>query len=182
MKYLLILLLAIGLLSSSFYFGYNYHSDELEQFRDTIIVRDTNTYIIFDHSPWYHLVLDTVEYNDTIPFTIDTAQVIKEYFAKYSYTRNWKDSLMDITLHDVVTQNRFDKSTLNYKILRPQTIINNTVVTSTPFNIYIGLDIPLNNKNDLNIEGIYIKNKRYIGAFYSPISKTIGLKIGIGIK
>jgi hypothetical protein len=125
---------------------------------------------------------DTVVYRDTIPGKIDTAEVVRDYYAKHFYTRHFTDSLLDARLTDIITQNRPTESRFTYKILKPQTIINNTV-TSTTWNRYlcIGLDANIYDPKFSNVELIYASPKFYAGAGYMPLIKGFNIKAGLTI-
>lgn len=169
-----------------FYFGYKtypkYHPCN-PVLPDTIFVHDTVTHTIKDTLPWYHHVYDTTIYVDTLPFSIDTAQVIKEYYAKHFYTRYWEDSIVSVTLEDVISRNRPIDNVFSYKLLKPfQTIIYEGDVINN-YNKYfmMGGTIPLNKPENFSLDLTYVWKKGYIGGGYAPIPKIYEIKGGLNL-
>ena len=148
---------------------------------NTILVNDTVTYQIIDHVPYYIVHNDTVIYKETIIQQVDTAAILKDYFAIHVYDRHWQDSLIIVNLKDSISQNKSIGNIFRYKILRPQTIINNTIDNSITYNSYLtfGLGIPIKNVNYINLELDYNWRKGYAGIQYIPELKSFGVKAGV---
>jgi hypothetical protein len=101
---------------------------------------------------------------------VDTAEILKDYYAEHHYTRLWQDTLIAITKRDVIAKNDFLSSDLTYKLLKPMTVINNTV-TNNYFSRYIifGADIPFKQVEhmNINIDVMYVTNRYYFGIGYN---------------
>src|SRR5574343_101495 len=109
MKNSLITILSILLLTGAFVAGWKaypklYPCPEIQ--RDTIMIRDTIIHYIPDTVPWYIVKRDTVIVNHNIPTVVDTAAILADYYAIHYYTRNWQDSIVEITSEDAIAENR----------------------------------------------------------------------------
>lgn len=116
-----------------------------------------------------------------IPSEVDTNQILKDFFAKYSYKRVWEDSTLYVELLDTVSQNKFGVSRFNYKILKPQTIITNNTTTyvNKGSGIYAGIGISFNSSINLSLDYVTKKNFIYeVG--YTP--KENAFNVGIKYK
>jgi hypothetical protein len=150
---------------------------------DTIMVIDSFPKIIRDSFPYYTSKQDTVFYWDTVFYDVDTAAILRDYFALHIYNRQWKDSLIRVNLSDTITQNRPIGNFFEYRILRPQTIINNSVDNTITYNWYwtAGIDFPIKNIDYLEFESTFHFSRWYIGAGYTPQLKSADVKIGATI-
>jgi hypothetical protein len=169
------------LFAAIFYFGYVMHGvwTEPDVVIDTITEYDTIEHHIISQVPYYIVKVDTILKSDTIIIhdtiqTIDaTAAIIQAYFSVYNYKRVWEDSLLKVTLSDVVSQNKILDSDFSYKIMKPQTIINNTISYSRY--LYLGgtVNIPEAKGSSL---GVFFASKRMlIGSGYIPYQKGVSL-------
>lgn len=151
--------------------------------RDTILVYDTVSHYIVDSFPYYVLHTDTIIYRDTVFKDVDTAVILKDYFALHVYSREWKDDSIQINLRDTVTQNRFLHNYITYKFKVPFTTIINTVDSTKTFNRYwyIGADIPISNPNYVELESTFNWDKAYVGIGYTPQLKSFNVKAGVKI-
>lgn len=79
---------------------------------------------------------------DTFPAIVDTATILRDFFAKNIYNRTLlDDSVAYIALLDTVTQNQLQNSFLTYQNRRPTIIENITVIHPPPpqrFQLYAG--------------------------------------------
>lgn len=147
---------------------------------DTIYVYDTILHYIPDTIPYYIVKRDTIIYRDTVFKDIDTAEILKDYYALHHYTRNWEDSLLTVTLKDVITENKPIDNVFTYKLLKPQTIVNNVINTySYSRYVTIGMDIPLKDIKYVNIELLYVTKRFYGGIGYNPNLNSLTAKGGI---
>jgi hypothetical protein len=153
---------------------------------DTITLIDTVEHHIIDVVPHYITHTDTIILRDTmlLPTVIDTAQIVKNYYGLHIYNRKWeaKDTLL-VNIKDYITENKSIRNDFTYKILLPQTIINNSVDNTITWNSYltVGLSVPFQNINLISLEGRYQFNKGYIGGFYQPSTKGYGISLGATI-
>ena len=149
---------------------------------DTIYKVDTIEHHITSHYPYYIIKTDTVILRDTIPAIVDTAAILQLYYAFHTYTRAWEDSLLSVSLTDVVSENKVFDSDFNYRILRPQEIINNTTVNySYSRYLYIGGSITVPDANYSNVGVFYASGKALFGLGYIPLQKGVSVTGAIKI-
>ena len=146
----------------------------------TVYVHDTVTHTIIDKVPYYITHIDTIVKIQNVkipvlPTKADTLKILESFYAKYSYTRNWKDSLLTATAIDEVTQNKITGKSFTYKILRPQEIIINKPQTIL-YDHYIDatLSYLLSNYKYTNIGLLYHWKRGSVGVSYAPGIHTAG--------
>jgi len=156
---------------------------------DTISLIDTVEYHIYDHVPYYVSHTDTIIQLDTtyLPTLLtkeDTLRILNDYYALHVYDRKWeaKDTLQ-VFIKDTITQNKSIGNAFTYKILRPETIIQNTVDNSITYNSYInaGITVPFNNIQSVSLDAQYVWNKGYIGTGYSFNEKAWHVSMGVNV-
>jgi len=149
---------------------------------DTVLVHDTVTHTIPDTIPYYIAGKDSIIY-DTVFKDVDTAAILKDYFAWHFYTRHWEDSLLSVTLHDVVSQNKFGGNEFTYKILRPQTVITNVVDNSRSRYIIFGADIPFKTIDHMsvNVDAMFVTSRFYFGIGYNGELNCPTIKGGVTV-
>lgn len=147
----------------------------------TVIIHDTLIHKIVDSFPYYIVRNHIIVERDTVIREVDTAAILKDYFAYHVYDRHWQDSLLSVDLRDTVTENRFLRNDFSYKILRPQKIINVTQDNSVHYSkyVYLGIDLPVKNMDFVSIDVLVATNKYYLGFGYEPFIKSINFKTGI---
>lgn len=121
-------------------------------------------------------------HNDTIPANVDTLAILQKYYNSYVYPpREWKDSSVYISVIDTISQNKVIGDHLTYKLLKPQTIIKNTIDNTVNYSSYLsfGIDVPVKNISYIELEMIYNWDKAYIGVGYTPELKSPNIKIGV---
>lgn len=178
--------LTIFLMFTCFVSGCNYYKKRFvcpdpSIITNTVLIHDT---IIHEITANHYIQnTDTIIYTDTVFREVDTAMILKDYFAIHVYNRHWEDTLIKVDLKDTVTQNTFLGNKFKYEILRPQTIINTTVDNSVHYNkyLYVGLDIPFKNSENASIDVLFAFQKGYLGAGYLPLVKGFSLKTGVKI-
>jgi hypothetical protein len=148
---------------------------------NTVIIHDTIIHEITDSFPYYVQKTDSIVYRDTVLLKVDTALILKDYFALHYYTRNWQDSLLQVDLKDVISENKFIENDFRYKILRPLTIINTTIDQSIHYSkyVYLGIDVPIKDLQyaEFNVLGAF--KGFYIGTGYIPQLKSLSFKGGV---
>jgi hypothetical protein len=151
--------------------------------QDTITLVDTVVHTIEIRVPYYIIHTDTIIWEVEIPAQVDTAFILKDYFAKHVYTREWKDSLLYAVQVDTVSQNKISPQSFSYKILRPQTIITNTIDNTTTYNSYltVGFTMLLNDPKYWGVKGTLNTSKFYVGVGYHPSVKSFSIDAGIPI-
>jgi hypothetical protein len=147
--------------------------------QDTLYIHDTIPHYIPDTIPYYIVKHDTIVYTDTIPAVVDTAAILRNFYAEYTYTRTWTDSLLTATIKDVISQNTPIENIFTYKILRPQTIVTN--ITNNYFYgkyIIAGLDVPMRDVKYVNIDVMFVTRRWYAGAGYNIYLNSPTIKAG----
>jgi len=173
------------LFAAIFYFGYvmrGVWNPLSVPIHDTIIKVDTITHHITSHYPYYIIKTDTIIIRDTLPAIIDTAAILRNYYAWHNYTRTWQDSLLSVSLTDVISENKVFDSDFSYKILRPQEIVNNTNISYTYTKyLYIGGNITIPDAKWSSLAVFFGSNKLLYGIGYIPyqkgVSGTIAFKV-----
>jgi hypothetical protein len=149
---------------------------------DTIYKIDTIIHYIPDSIPFYITKIDSVIYHDTVFKDVDTAAILKDYYAWHYYTRNWDDTLLSVTLKDVISENKVIDHEFTYKIVRPQVVVNNvTNITNYLKYLYLGGGITLPDSKYSNF-GVYGAFPRtLIGLGYIPFSPGVNITLGFKI-
>ena len=177
--------LILVLLGAAFFGGYKYYPLRKpcpQIASDTVYVRDTVIHYIPDTVPWYVYKTDTViktvvDYKD-----VDTMAILEDYFAIHTYTREWQDSLVHITLEDEITQNLPLSNNFSYRLLKPYTIINNVIDNRVTYNryLYAGLSVPLNDYKYASTSIYFASDRLLLGVGLIPYSR--GLSVTAGLK
>jgi len=118
---------------------------------------------------------------DTFFKDVDTVAILKNHYSVFRYHWYKLDTgKLELDLYTTVTRNMPIKYELDYKILQPQTIINNTQDNSIHFKkyIYTGIDFPFNIEY-ASIDVLIATERLYIGAGYIPLQKGVSVKGGI---
>ncbi len=188
-------IIVLSLFGSGFLAGWKAHKCPVTVSHTEYIV-DTQWYAVHDYKPW--VIRDTI-YKDkpVIPSDIDTNSInslkpiVKDYFTTYGYPWENKDSNIEFNLYTTITRNQPVKYDFTYRIIRPQTIVNNYTDNSTTYNKYIqfGLSMPvykftndstkLNALNKLSLDLNYIFPKGYVGGSWQPQGNVVSLKLGV---
>jgi hypothetical protein len=143
---------------------------------DTEYIYDTVTY---KHSYSVPSTPDTVIYRDTIPTIVDTAAILKDYFAARNYSRTHEDSNIVITIKDTVSENKLGAWSVNYKWKKPVQVMKKEAPKSM---VLLGAD--LSTASGLGINGSYLnKNIQYeLGYYLNDKSIRVGVKYGFRFK
>jgi len=173
-------------LAGSFIGGCQYGRSKVkcpEIVSNTVLVHDSIIHHIVDTFPYYIVKRDSIIKRVEVPANVDTAAILQAYYDVYKYDRQFKDSLLQVNLTDYVSQNDFQGSDFSYKILRAQTIVNNTIDNTVTYNryIYFGLDVPLMDVNYVELEATFNWERGYVGVGWEPKIKSINLKAGVPI-
>jgi hypothetical protein len=176
--------LVLAVLSMAFIKGCQYGKQQVhcpDITTETIYVHDTVTHRIVDRFPYYISHTDTIIELVQYPAKIDTAEILKDYFATHVIDRYWQDSLIRVDLKDYITQNKPGKNVFKYNILRPQTITHTTVDNSVTYNsyLYVGGSVPINKFDYSSIDLIVAFPKWVVGAGYMPGQNSFAIKGGV---
>lgn len=181
-------LLVLGL---AFWGGYSYHaaiqSPTIPE-SDTIYVYDTVLHTIPDKPPKYVIKWETRLVRDSAwidsiakAHAIDTFNILADFFDLYVYQRQWQDSLIQVTVTDTITQNRPISNVFEYRILRPQQIIEYPIIKDVYSRyLYVGAGVPLG-LDSFNPEAIYAFRRGYLGVGYLTKQRAVSLQAGIRI-
>jgi hypothetical protein len=145
---------------------------------NTVILHDTIIHRIVDTVPYYIVRRDSIIYRDIIFKDIDTAAILRNFYAIHYFTRTWEDSLLSAKSEDAISQNEFVDNKFTYRILRTQSITYTTVDNSVVYNKYIllGLNVPIQDYQSAQIEAIFVMPKFYLGAGFG--TKGLSVKAG----
>ncbi len=176
-------------LAGVFYLGYRTYpmANVLpEPLSDTVFIYDTVFHEIPDSFPYYVERIDSIKYLDEKIIDsiinankIDTAEILRRYYAEYTYRRSFSDSLITAVLIDTLSQNKVMGHNFSYRLLKPQTtVINKTELLNTSLYVGVGTSTKL---NTFNPEIILTYPRGYVGAEYNSINKGFYLKAGVRI-
>ena len=183
--------IALFVMFACFVSGCNYHKNRFkcpEITTNTVILHDTIIHNVVDTFPYYIVKTKEIIYRDTIIREVDTAGILRDYFAYHVYDRKWfgvdsitNDSLLYVNIHDTITENRSIGNKFEYRILRPQAITYNQVDNSVHFTkyIYTGISFPLKDFNYTELSVLTAFKDFYIGIGYIPLQKGVSVKGGI---
>jgi len=187
---IIIIVALIALLAGAFWGGYKYYPKRNPPpvvTVDTFYIPDTTTHSIPDKPPeyivkWKDRIVRDKAWIDSIVAAnqVDTANILADFFDLYVYERAWEDSLISVNLTDTISQNMPVGNIFEYKILRPQQIIQQNTYLETYYAryLYLGVDIP-GTLNSFNPELLYAFRRGYLGAGYQSGQHTFSLKGGI---
>jgi hypothetical protein len=175
------------LIVGSFIFGYQYRKnhfvcDDNIQY-DTTYVYDTVIHEITQYYPYYVEKIDTILYPDSIFINVDTAEILKDYFAIKVHNRIWVDSLLNVWIKDSISQNKIIGHKFEYKILRPQEIVTVIEDNSVHYDKYLNVSLtaPIKYPEYTGINLSYIYNKASFGVGYIPKHNSFSLSAGMNI-
>ncbi len=159
----------------SFLIGYNTYPkwNTPITVNDTIFKVDTVEHTIVDTFPWFVVKRDTIIYRDTITREVDTAVILREYFATHYYSRTWQDSSVIITVDDAVSENKLIDQVLKYEITRPQSIVNVSQVNYS-YSRYLYAGIRADYKG-AGFGLFYADRRALYGLGYNPFNRNIEL-------
>ena len=151
--------------------------------QDTLYVYDTLIHVIPDTIPYLVVVKDSIVIRDTVFKDVDTVAILKDYYAEHYYTRYWRDTLLLVTQHDVLSQNKFLESEFTYKLLKPRQIIFNTnYVTIYSRYLYFDIELPFKDFKYSTTGVTYAFPAGQAGVGYNWGLKSLTVKGGIKIK
>lgn len=160
---------------------------------DSIVyIYDTTPHGIPDSFPFYVIIKDSIKYRDPIWMDsviqankVDTSSlntIFREFYSFNYYTRIWQDTLVQISINDMITENRPDDNNFSYKLLKPLTIIDNTTTTNiyTKYLYLAGsVTLPDSKYSSFGLYGSFPKT--IFGISYMPFSPGVMTTIGVKI-
>ena len=158
-----------------------------------IILHDTTITKKYDSVPKYIKVNAPVVIDSAfvaVPVIVDTAAILKRYFAVYHYSQTLADTNVSVTITDTLTQNKIIARGFIYKLLKPvsTTIITNTIEqkANPTREFYAGGFIQANNKGSNVSAGaqLHFKTKKQtlhtVGYDALQQKAMLGISIKIG--
>ena len=127
---------------------------------ETVTKWDTVSISKTEYIPKWKTRIETI--HDTIPSSIDTIAILKDYYAKYFYTDTIQiDTLGSIVINDTITRNLISMRDVQSNIFIPTTTITNTVYLYKR-EFFGGISVGTTNQAVQNINGelLYINKKR----------------------
>jgi len=119
--------------------------------RDTVISVewDTLTVEVPKYVPQWRTKYNFI--HDTLLDKVDTASILKDYFATYSYIDTVGNDTIKAIINENVSQNKISSREVKFNLLYP-TVTKIVTVTKNNRQLYIGLGI--NGTKELNILGV----------------------------
>lgn len=142
---------------------------------DTIFIKDTNTYTGLVHNN-YSNTYPVKVIERAVPANIDSLAIVKAYYRRFVYARNFDDTLLTWRMIDTVSENRFSPfSKMSYKLKRPITTIVNNYATPKRFNVYAGFRVAhqANTFEFTPVVGIKTKTQWQFDLGYNPNKKEL---------
>jgi hypothetical protein len=187
--------MALIILTGIFFLGYSRYpvwNKPSQSTHDSIFIHDTVPKIIPDSFPYYIEKKVAVKYRDSVWMDsvikanrVDTTgifNIYREYYSLNYYDRNWQDTLVQITIHDMITENMPADNNFTYKLLKPLTVIDNSTTTNlyTKY-IYLGgsITLPDSKYSNLGVYGAFPRS--FFGISYIPYNPGVMLTAGFKI-
>ena len=138
---------------------------------ETVTKWDTVSITKTEYIPKWKTRIETI--HDTIPSSIDTVAILKDYYAKYFYTDTIQlDTLGSIIVNDTITRNLISFRDVQSNIFIPTTTITNTTYLYKR-EFFGGISVggminPVQNESPINYisgELMYVNKKRNVYGF-----------------
>ena len=127
---------------------------------ETVTKWDTLKIDSLVYVPKWKTRIETI--HDTIPSSIDTVTILKDYYAKYFYSDTIQlDTLGSVVINDTVTRNLISFRDVQSNIFIPTTTITNTIYLYKR-EFFGGVSVGATNQAVQNINGelLYVNKKR----------------------
>ena len=127
---------------------------------ETVTKWDTVSITKTEYIPKWKTRIETI--HDTIPSSIDTVTILKDYYAKYFYSDTIQlDTLGSVVINDTVTRNLISFRDVQSNIFIPTTTITNTIYLYKR-EFFGGVSVGATNQAVQNINGelLYVNKKR----------------------
>lgn len=121
--------------------------------------------------------------NDTFwkAMPVDTAEILKRYFSRYSYADTIRDSTFVAILNEVISQNRIVDRKFQLQNLRSQAITYTTIQEPKP-SLYVGPSLTYNGKMGLGVGGIWCNKNNAIGVNFDVTNRIVGVTYLLTLK
>lgn len=191
----IIIVLSLIILTGVFFLGYSrypvWHKQEVAKC-DTIILHDTVIHTIIDSFPYYKLRVDSIKYKDpkwmdsviaaNIKDTLGLESFFNDYYALHYYNRSWNDTLIEISIGDLITENKPTHNNFSYRFLKPIEVhTTTTIVNNYSKYIYLAgsVSLPDSKYSNFGLYGAFPKT--IFGLSYMPFNPGVMATIGIKI-
>ncbi|MCF8255531.1 MAG: hypothetical protein K9H61_02265 [Bacteroidia bacterium] len=131
------------------------------------------------------LIRDSIFVATNLP--IDTLEIIRKYFTSYFYKDTFSNKELSLILSDSIYNNQISFRDIQYKILRPDSIITQTITITKPVNKpvwFTGIGIGFTGKSFSAIPKVSYSNKNNLfeaGLFLNSNSSP-GIYAGLNIR
>ena len=129
--------------------------------RDTIVEYITVEKSVPEYVPKWKTRIETINKIDSFLIDVDTAAILREYYAKYYYHDEQDFDSFKLTILDTVTQNMITGRQIKYTLRYPKTTITEKIYINKR-EVYVGLG-GVGNSTQLNYVGgeLLYKTKNY---------------------
>ena len=124
---------------------------------------------------------------DTVYRDVDTAAILKNYFAEYTYNDTIDHDTVKIYINDKISKNRIASRDVKYKILYPTktvTIIEEHYINQREFYIGPRLGATVSGQPGLSfigIESIFRSKKRKTFSIAAGVNQDFNIQVGLGL-
>lgn len=184
LTYLVIIALACS--AMNVYRDWNDKKNVPGPLEEKLLSSDTTVNLIPPSDKWFPLASPEIKPGDSVlvlvPAIVDTMEILKKYFTRYSYTDTLQDSSVIIVAAFNVEKNKVDSFKLNYKLQQPSKEITITNKVEAPAKAFflIGATAGLNRNllASFGPEALYItRRKRAYGLGYDILNKSINVSV-----
>lgn len=118
---------------------------------------------------------------------VDTAAILKDYFAEYTYNDTIDHDTVKIFINDVLTENKIASRSIEYEILYPTktiTTIEKHYINNREFYIGPHLGGTVTGQSGLNfvgVEGVFKSKKNKTLSLSAGVNKDFGVQVGVGL-
>jgi hypothetical protein len=121
-----------------------------------------------------------------VPLNVDTAAILRNFFAIYTYSQSLGDTTIRAELFDTISQNKILGRKFTYKLIQPIKTIESATITQIKSNqgLYLGGFVNTNLQSfGIGTKLSYqFKNNLMLGYDYDLVRKTHGLNLQKKIK
>lgn len=110
-----------------------------------------------------------------VPIDVDTAQILKNYFAIHTYTQSIEDTMIKAVITDTISQNRITGRRFDYRLVKPIRTVESYTFTQRYSGIYAGAYASFGKSSaGFGLQGSYLfKSGKQAQIGYDLINKSI---------
>lgn len=151
----------------------------------TTIIETTTYDTIKETTPEYIPIPGPVSYDTTYLYhDIDTAAILKDYFASYKYSDTVNLDSVKLIIKDTVSQNKIKSRSVEYELLFPTktiTITNDRYLNRREFYIGPAISGATDGFKFVGIESIYRSKKNTTFKVNAGVNENFGVQVGLGM-